>query len=169
MNLTRLAPQPRILDCGGKRSATPLLDATGRTESGVAAALQSSLRFASAGCHRSPNLCRPCAKLHDCSTDFGGPSSARPKLQLRRDAPIQTPNRAGGEMGQNQGLFLTRERGQRNQTQKFLCGTLLCQIFRRQVPAKMDFCFKFKSSRQGLFIRWSAFAVCPPTHRALTK
>jgi hypothetical protein len=25
---------PRILDCGGKRSATPLLDATGRTESG---------------------------------------------------------------------------------------------------------------------------------------
>ena len=47
-----------FLDCGGKRSATPLLDATGSTESGVAAALQSSLRFASAGCHRSPNLCR---------------------------------------------------------------------------------------------------------------
>jgi hypothetical protein len=38
MNLTRLAPQPRILDCGGKRSATPLLDATSHTESGVAGA-----------------------------------------------------------------------------------------------------------------------------------
>ena len=32
------------LECGGKRSATPLLDATDRTESGVAAAL-----FCSAG------------------------------------------------------------------------------------------------------------------------
>jgi hypothetical protein len=52
-----------------RAGATPLLEATGSTESGVAAALQSSLRFASAGCHRSPNLCRPCAKLQDCSTD----------------------------------------------------------------------------------------------------
>ena len=67
---TRLALQPRILDCGGKRSATPLLDATGHTESGVAAVLQSSLRFASAGCDRSPNLCHPCAKLQDCITDW---------------------------------------------------------------------------------------------------
>jgi hypothetical protein len=48
-----------FLDCGGKRSATPLLEANGSTESGVAAAL----------CHRSPNLCRPCAKLQDCITD----------------------------------------------------------------------------------------------------
>ncbi len=48
-----------ILDCGGKRSATPLLETTGSTESGVAAAL----------CHRSPNLCRPCAKLQDCITE----------------------------------------------------------------------------------------------------
>ncbi len=29
MNPARLTPQPKILDCGGKRSATPLLDATG--------------------------------------------------------------------------------------------------------------------------------------------
>jgi hypothetical protein len=49
-----------FLDCGGKRSATPLLEATGSAESGVAAAL----------CHRSSNLCRPCAKLQDCITDF---------------------------------------------------------------------------------------------------
>jgi hypothetical protein len=49
-----------FLDCGGKRSATPLLEATGSAESGVAAAL----------CHRSPNLCRPCAKLQDCITNF---------------------------------------------------------------------------------------------------
>jgi hypothetical protein len=42
-----------------KAEATPLLDATGRTESGVAAAL----------CHRSPNVCRPCAKLQDWITD----------------------------------------------------------------------------------------------------
>jgi hypothetical protein len=41
-----------------------------RTESGVAATLQSSLRFASASCHRSPNLCRPCAKLQDWITDI---------------------------------------------------------------------------------------------------
>ena len=61
INLTRLAPQPQILDCGGKRSATPLLETTGSTESGVAAAL----------CHRSPNLCHPCAKLQDCITDKG--------------------------------------------------------------------------------------------------
>jgi hypothetical protein len=71
INLTRLAPQPRNLDCGGKRSATPILDANDRTKSGVAAALQSSLRFASAGCHRSPNLCYPCAKLQDCIMDKG--------------------------------------------------------------------------------------------------
>jgi hypothetical protein len=58
-----------FLDCGGKRSATPLLEATGGAESGVAAALQSSLCFASAGCHRSPNLCRPCAELQDWITD----------------------------------------------------------------------------------------------------
>src|ERR1017187_3813738 len=51
-----------FLDCGGKRSATPLLEATGSAESGVAAAL----------CHRSPNLCRPCAKLQDCITNEGG-------------------------------------------------------------------------------------------------
>ena len=60
-----------FLDCGGKRSATPLLEATGSAESGVAAALQSSLRFASAGCHRSPNLGRPGAKLQDWITDKG--------------------------------------------------------------------------------------------------
>jgi hypothetical protein len=42
-----------------RAGATPLLEATGSTESGVAAAL----------CHRSPNLCRPCAKLQDCITD----------------------------------------------------------------------------------------------------
>jgi hypothetical protein len=72
MNPVRLTPQPRILDCGGKRSATPLLDATGRTESGVAAAL----------CHRSPNLCRLCSKLQDCSTD-------REKiLEMQRSSPI---------------------------------------------------------------------------------
>jgi hypothetical protein len=59
MNPARLTPQPQILDCGGKRSATPLWEATGRAESGVAAAL----------CHRSPNLCHPCAKLQDCITD----------------------------------------------------------------------------------------------------
>jgi hypothetical protein len=61
INLTRLAPQLRILDCGGKRSSTPLWDATGRAESGVAAAL----------CHLNPNLCRPCAKLQVCITDKG--------------------------------------------------------------------------------------------------
>jgi hypothetical protein len=68
LNPTRLAPQPQILDCGGKRSATPLWDATGRTESGVAAAL----------CHRSPNLCRSCAKLQDLTTDdrAGNPGRA---------------------------------------------------------------------------------------------
>jgi hypothetical protein len=47
------------MECGGKRSATPLSEASVRTKSGVAALL----------CHRSPNLCRPCAELHDCSTD----------------------------------------------------------------------------------------------------
>ena len=43
-----------FLDCGGKRSATPLWKFRPQSKSGVAAALQSSLRFASAGCHRSP-------------------------------------------------------------------------------------------------------------------
>ena len=62
INLSRLTPQPQFLDCGGKRSATPLLEATGSMESCVAAAL----------CHRSPNLCRPCAKLQDCITDEHG-------------------------------------------------------------------------------------------------
>jgi hypothetical protein len=47
-----------FLDCGGKRSATPLWKLSPRPKSGVAAALQSSLRFASAGCHRSPKLSR---------------------------------------------------------------------------------------------------------------
>ena len=48
--LPRYAPsQPQFLECGGKRSATPLSAAKVRRESGVAAAL----------CHRSPNLCRP--------------------------------------------------------------------------------------------------------------
>jgi hypothetical protein len=54
-NDSRLVPQAHILDCGGKRSATPLLVAASRTESGVAATL----------CHRSSNLCRPGAKLQD--------------------------------------------------------------------------------------------------------
>jgi len=42
-----------------RAGATPLWEATGRAESGVAAAL----------CHRSPNLCHPCAKLQDCIMD----------------------------------------------------------------------------------------------------
>jgi hypothetical protein len=42
------------------------LEATGSTESGVAAAL----------CHRSPNLCRPCAKLQDCITDLSAKFAA---------------------------------------------------------------------------------------------
>ncbi len=47
-----------FLDCGGKRSATPLRKLLPQPKSGVAAALQSSLRFASAGCHRSPKSLR---------------------------------------------------------------------------------------------------------------
>jgi hypothetical protein len=62
MNPARLAPQPQGMECGGKRSATPLSEAGPRSESGVAAAL----------CHRTPNLCRPCAELHGCSTDSEG-------------------------------------------------------------------------------------------------
>ena len=45
--------------------ATPLLEATGRTESGVAAALQSSLRFASAGYHRTPKSSRCSVHQHE--------------------------------------------------------------------------------------------------------
>jgi|ERR1039458_4682729 hypothetical protein len=43
-----------FLECGGKRSATPLLQRLAAPQSGVAAALRSSLRFAPAGCHRTP-------------------------------------------------------------------------------------------------------------------
>src|ERR1035437_10220370 len=100
MNLTRLAPQPRILDCGGKRSATPLLDATGRTESGVAATL----------CHRSPNLCRPCAKLQDCITDGFGvprlrgfPERGCPNPQSRLDFSTQRTRRIAET---RRGIFL---------------------------------------------------------------
>ena len=47
------APQPGALDCGGKRSATPLFNHGLEEESGVAAAL----------CHRSPNL-GPTIRVH---------------------------------------------------------------------------------------------------------
>jgi hypothetical protein len=56
------APQPQGMDCGGKRSATPLSEPDSRSESGVAAAL----------CHRSPNLCCPCTELRYFSTDSAG-------------------------------------------------------------------------------------------------
>ncbi len=45
---TRTKPQPNLLDCGGKRSATPLWDYGLAFESGVAASL----------CHRSPKSSR---------------------------------------------------------------------------------------------------------------
>jgi hypothetical protein len=57
----RTAPYNRdrtFLDCGGKRSATPLSNRLVAPQSVVAAALQSSLRFAPAGCHRTPNPSR---------------------------------------------------------------------------------------------------------------
>jgi hypothetical protein len=65
MNPARLAPQPQFFGLrreSRRAGATPLLEATGSTESGVAAVL----------CHRSPNLCRLCAKLQDCITDEHG-------------------------------------------------------------------------------------------------
>jgi hypothetical protein len=43
-------PQPRVMECGGKRSATPLWIAGKRRKSGVVAAL----------CHRTP---KPLSKL----------------------------------------------------------------------------------------------------------
>jgi hypothetical protein len=70
-----------------RAGATPLLEAIGSTESGVAAALQSSLRFAPAGCHRSPNRCRPGAKLQDFIGDFLTriiKNLSRQKASLRR-------------------------------------------------------------------------------------
>jgi hypothetical protein len=48
-----------FLDCGGNPESfrgTPLWKLSPQPKSGVAAALQSSLRFASAGCHRSPKF-----------------------------------------------------------------------------------------------------------------
>jgi hypothetical protein len=56
-----------FLDCGGKRSATPLWKLCPQSKSGVAAALQSSLRFASASCHRSPKSSRRMMIPGDCS------------------------------------------------------------------------------------------------------
>jgi hypothetical protein len=66
-------PQPQFLECGGKGSATPLSAARVRRKSGVAAAL----------CHRSPNLCRPCAELRDCITDENHPESRSATARIR--------------------------------------------------------------------------------------
>jgi hypothetical protein len=81
------------LDCGGKRSATPLLEVSGRAESGVVAALQSSLRFAAAGCHRSPNSRHPYANFRDYRLDFnieanlsGALGDGAPPLFIRQRA-----------------------------------------------------------------------------------
>jgi hypothetical protein len=57
-NASVMQPQSIYLDCGGKRSATPFWKLCPHSKSGVAAALQSSLHFASAGCHRSPKSSR---------------------------------------------------------------------------------------------------------------
>jgi len=43
-----------LMDCGGKRSATPLSEWVTACQSGVAAALPASQSFDGAGCHRSP-------------------------------------------------------------------------------------------------------------------
>ena len=51
----RLASRPQDLECGGKRSATPLWKRGPSQESGVAAPL----------CHRTPYPCRPCAAFSD--------------------------------------------------------------------------------------------------------
>jgi len=47
-----------VLDCGGKRSATPLWKLGPQSKSGVAAVFQSSLCFALASCHRSSKSSR---------------------------------------------------------------------------------------------------------------
>jgi hypothetical protein len=49
-----------FLDCGGKRSATPLWKLCPQSKSGVAAAL----------CHRNPKSSRRTMILRDCSTCF---------------------------------------------------------------------------------------------------
>jgi hypothetical protein len=81
-----------FLDCGGKRSATPLWKLGPQSKSGVAAALQTSLRFASAGCHRTPKSSRRTMILTYCITNriIGGLSSARPKLQPQRAQRAQS-------------------------------------------------------------------------------
>jgi len=53
-------PAATLLDCGGKRSATPPLDGSEHSESGVVDPL----------CHRSPNTCYPCANYQDCNAGF---------------------------------------------------------------------------------------------------
>jgi len=61
-----------------RAGATPLLEATGSTESGVAAVHPPQCCYGGrALCHRSPNLCRPCAKLQDCITDKGATRISR--------------------------------------------------------------------------------------------
>ena len=68
----RAATQPQDMDCGGKRSATPLLVGGPRSANGVAAAL----------CHRSPNLRRPAAELRVCSTASQGRTSVLLRIAL---------------------------------------------------------------------------------------
>jgi hypothetical protein len=81
----QLAPQPQGMECGGKRSATPLSEAGPRSESGVAAVL----------CHRSPNFCRPCAELHDCSTEGGRVRRHKPQRTERTKPGASCPRFPG--------------------------------------------------------------------------
>ena len=56
-NIAQHSRSQNFLDCGGNPECfrgTPLWKVCPQSKSGVAAALQSSLRFASASCHRSP-------------------------------------------------------------------------------------------------------------------
>ena len=68
----RLASQPIVLECGGKRSATPLWQGWLASESGVAASL----------CHRSPKSSRPATISGDTGRARSGRNQNTPQ---RRD------------------------------------------------------------------------------------
>gem|GEM_PF-3198761 len=76
-----------VLDCGGKRSATPLCGEGPHAESGVAAAL----------CHRSPNYGRLGAELRHCTwhgAEAGNPRdeelSHYPNFRVFSKAPLRS-------------------------------------------------------------------------------
>jgi hypothetical protein len=65
--------EPRNLECGGKRSATPLWELRPVSESGVGAPL----------CRRSPYLCRPCVELHGLQRGGGATRPQKADRMIR--------------------------------------------------------------------------------------